>query len=346
MNKKILVVTIILSLLMYTTANYAKQKNKVAQSGMTYLAISMSARETAMGDASTASVNGIQGIWHNPSVLADIKQCAIALNQVDWLIDTKLYGLAIAYSLGNWGAIGVDLTYMDWGEIMGTRRVDKSINYRGFELTGNIGVEDYAIGFAYARRINDKFSLGLKLKRLHESLGRAAYVVDEYRDPDTGEMIRTSETKEWKLDDWGLDFGTVYNVGWKDLTFAMTMQNLSRDMKYFYEEFQTPMTLRIGLAMDVTEFYPEGSENFDFNLAVDALHPNDHTESLHIGSELVIKEKFALRAGYKFNHSVESLTFGIGLTFDYSGVAGHLDYAYGTANYFRDINRFSIQFTF
>ncbi len=66
---------------------------------------------------------------------------------------------------------------MDFGEIIGTQRVDKSVDYRGFVTTGDIGVEDYAIGFAYARRINDKFALGFKMKRLHENLGRAFYVV-------------------------------------------------------------------------------------------------------------------------------------------------------------------------
>ena len=346
MKSKIAILSLSLIFLLAISHIALAKKNKVGQSGMTYLAISMGARETAMGDAATAIVKGINGMWHNPSVLADIDRFAVSFNQVNWLVDTKLYGAAAAYSLGNWGTVGVDLTYMDFGEIIGTKRVDKSVNYRGFITTGDIGVEDYAIGFSYARRINDKFSLGFKVKRLHESLGRASYVVDEYDDPDTGEKIRTREEKEWKLDDWGLDFGTIYNIGWKSLTFAMTMQNFSRDMKYWYEEFQTPMVLRMGMSMNVMDLWNEEQENLGLIVAVDALHPNDHTERVHIGSELVIMEKFALRAGYKFNHEVESLTFGLGLSFDYGGVAGYLDYAYGTAEYFKDISRFSIQFSF
>lgn len=342
--KKSIFLVIIFVVASFSTS-WAK-KNKVAQSGMTYLGISMGARETAMGDASTAIVKGIQGLWHNPAVLADIPQAAAGFNQVNWLIDTKLYGAGFAYSVNNVGTFAVDVTYMDFGEIMGTQRVDKEVDYRGFITTGDIGVEDYAIGFAYARRISDKFALGIKVKRLHESLGRASYVTDEYKDPDTGETIRERGNKEWALDDWGLDFGTVYDIGWKGLTFAMTMQNFSRDMKYWYEEFQTPMALRMGMAMDLVEVWEEGNENFDLLVSVDALHPNDHTERVHLGTELVVLQRIALRGGYKFNHEVESYTFGVGLNFEFGDFKGIMDYAYGAAEYFSDVNRFSLSFEF
>jgi hypothetical protein len=321
-------------------------KNKVAQSGMTYLAISMGARETAMGDAGTAVTRGINGMWHNPAVLADIERLSLGLNQVNWLIDTKLYGLALAWSQKGWGAFAVDLTYMDYGGIMGTKRVDKSIDYRGFVLTGDIGVEDYAIGFAYSRRISDKFSLGLKVKRLHERLGRASYVVSEYDDPVSGEKIRTRNEKDWQIGDWGLDIGTVYDVGWKGLTFGMTMQNFSRDMNYWYEAFQTPMVLRMGMAMDITNLFLAPNKPVSCTISVDALHPNDHTERLHVGAELDYSSRFALRAGYKFNHTVESLTMGVGIRFDYSGLQGSFDYTYGAADYFKDISRFSFTILF
>ncbi len=339
--KKILILTLVL-----LSNQVLAIKNKVAQSGMTYLAISMAGRETAMGDAGTAASRGINGLWHNPAVLADIKRYSAVMNQVNWLIDTKVYGAAIAASLGKWGVVALDVTYMDYGEIMGTKRVDKSVDYRGFILTGDIGVRDYAIGLAYARRINDKFAMGFKLKRLHERLGKASYVVSEYDDPVTGEKVRTRREKDWQLNDWGLDIGTSYNVGWKSLTLAMAMQNFSRDMKYWYEEFQTPMVLRIGMCMDATDLFMDRDKSVGLLVSVDALHPSDHTEQVHAGAEFSYLQNLYLRAGYKFNHEVESLTAGLGVKFDYSGVQGEFDYAYGSADYFEDIHRFSITFSF
>lgn len=345
MIRKCLFCVIFIGLLLAIPGQVWPIKKKVSQSGMTYLAISMGARETAMGDAATAITKGINGMWHNPSVLADIGRFAVSLNQVNWLVDTKLYGAALAYSLGNWGTFGIDLTYMDFGEIMGTRIVDKSVDYRGFLLTGDIGVEDYAIGLSYARRINDKFAMGFKIKRLHESLGNARYVWN-IENEGTDQEKKFYKTREWSLNDWGLDFGTIYNVGWKNLTVAMTMQNFSRDLKYWYEEFQTPMVLRMGLAMDVSELFMPENEDIVVNLAIDALHPNDYTERIHLGSELSYLKRFALRGGYKFNHDVESFTFGIGFHFSFSGVSAEFDYAYTSAVYFNDINRFSLLFSF
>ncbi len=341
MKIKCFAVLLILSLSVGSSA-----KNKVAQSGMTYLGISMGARETAMGDASTASTHGIQGLWHNPAVLTEIQKFEFVFNQVDWFIDSKLYGTALAFNAGKLGTFALDVTYMDFGDIMGTRRVDKSVDLRGFQLTGNIGVEDWAIGFAYARSFSNKFSMGIKIKRLHENLGMARYVTSEFEDAETGTKARTYNEKEWEINDWGLDFGTLYHVGWKSLTVGMSMQNFSRDMKYWYEEFSTPMVLRMGASMDVLDFWPSLSRETDLILAVDALHPNDHTERVHVGSELILFNRFALRAGYKFNHSVESLTAGVGLVFDYSGLQGILNYAYGTAEYFDSINRLTFSFSF
>ena len=132
MRIKMLTLILLLDLIFYVGYIFSGQKNRVAQSGMTYLGISMSARANGMGDASAACVNGIQGMWHNPSALADINRMAFTVNQLDWLVDTKLYGAAIAYSLGKWGTIGVDLTYMDWGLIQGTRPGDRALDPLGF----------------------------------------------------------------------------------------------------------------------------------------------------------------------------------------------------------------------
>ncbi|MBC8183730.1 PorV/PorQ family protein [candidate division KSB1 bacterium] len=342
------IISILLALM--STATFTSDlfafKKKVAQSGMTYLAVSLGARESAMGDASVAAVRGIQGCFYNPAVLADIKGTEGCINQVNWLVDTKLYGMAAAQSLGNLGTIGFDLVYMDYGQIVGTKRVDKSVNDRGFITTGDINVQEFAVGVSYSRRISDKFAFGMKVKCIHEDLGKAAIVVKEITDDETGEIIKIREDKNWKLNHWGMDFGTIYHTGFKSLAFAMFMQNFSTDMKYWYEEFQLPMSLRLGMSMDMTDFFMEDNENLAVNFAIDAINPNDYTERIHIGTEVVCLKRFALRTGYKFNHDVESFTFGMGINFEIAGCSAVLDYGFTRANYFKDINRFSVHFSF
>ncbi len=335
---------LIVILLMIGYQNSWAVKKKTGQSGMTYLAIGMCARENAMGDAGTAISNGINGLWHNPAALSDISFLQVTMNQVNWLVDTRLSGIGMALSLGSWGVVGLDLTYMDWGKIQGTAVVDRSVDPRGFVLTGDIGVKDYAIGFAYARRVSDKFTLGMKIKYAHENLGNAAYAVNEYTDESTGDIIHEMENKEWKMSDWGFDFGTIYEVGWKSLAVGMTLQNLSSDMKYYYDEFQMPTELKIGMYMDLLELINPDHPYLKWNIAVDAVHPVDYTEQVHLGTELVFQDYVALRGGYKFNHDVETLSLGIGVSYAISDIRLSVDYAYTKANYFEDINRFSVYF--
>ena len=333
---------VIVALLLLHDSDVFAYKRKVAQSGMTYLAISLGARESAMGSASVASVRGIQGIFYNPAVLADIEHFGATFNQVNWLVDSKLYGVGAAYSLGGWGTIGVDLVYMDFGEIIGTQRVDKSVDERGFRTTGDIGVEEYAIGFSYGYRISDRFAFGFKIKRAHEDLGFAEIVTA------INELTQEKQTRgqDWALNAWGFDFGTTYNTGYKSLVFAMAFQNFSTDLKYWFEEFQMPLVLRMGLSMDLMDVLASEDSNFDLNVSVDALHPNDNLERIYAGAELVFADKFALRGGFKSNHDVETTSLGVGLNFNMSGYAANLDYAFVNANYFENIHRLSFQFSF
>ncbi|MDZ7372903.1 MAG: PorV/PorQ family protein [candidate division KSB1 bacterium] len=321
-------------------------KKKVAQSGMTYLAVTLGARESAMGDASVAATTGVQGVFFNPAVLADLRSFGVALNQVNWLVDTRIYGAAAAYSLGRWGTIALDLVYMDYGEIMGTEVVDRSVDIRGYRLTGPLTVEDYAVGLSWAYRVSDRYAFGIRYKRVHEDLGEAAYAVREYTDPQTGSLVRERAVKDWAISAWGFDFGSYYSTGFKSLTVAMAMQNLSPDMRYWYEEFSLPLLFRIGLAADLMDFLPGSPEGVSLNVAVDGIHPTDYTERVHVGAELVFLHRYALRAGYKFNHDVETFSLGVGFGFFVAGVAARLDYAYTAANYFKDVSRLSVEFVF
>jgi hypothetical protein len=339
MKNKILV--LIALFLVCLQANGFAQMKKVAQTGMTYLAISLGARESAMGNASVASVRGIQAIFYNPAILAESEGFGLALNSVTWLADTKLYGIGAMYGLGRYGAFGFDLVYMDYGKIVGTQRVDKSIDPDGFIVTGDLKVEDYAIGLAYAYPVNDRFSFGVKVKLVHEDLGNATFYKG-HAEYDDG----ISSTEDFSLNHWGFDFGGFYETGYKDLALAVAFQNYSGDMKYWAEEFQMPLVLRMGMCMDIAKLFMAENKEIELNTAVDVLHPIDYTERVHVGTELVYMKMFAVRAGYKFNYDVENYSLGVGVKFDFEGYKGSFDYAYTNAEFFDNVNRLTLNFAF
>jgi hypothetical protein len=340
--KKISHLIIFFLILLMTNVLFAQQK-KVGQSGMTYLAISLGARESAMGNASVASVRGAQAIFYNPAILAETDGFGLAVNTVSWLADMKVYGIGAIYGTGQYGTIGLDLVYMDYGQIIGTQRVDKSVNPDGFIVTGDLNIEDYAIGLAYAYAVNERFSFGVKVKYVHEDLGDAAIAVKEI---DASAGLYEYEDRHWSLNHWGFDFGGYYETGYKDLAFAVAFQNYSTNMQYWSEVFQMPLVLRMGLSMDLFKLIMPGNEDLELNTAIDALHPIDYTERLHIGTEFVYMKMFAFRAGYKFNYDVENFSLGVGVKFNFEGLDGAFDYAYTNAEFFDAVHRLSLNFAF
>ncbi len=343
MKNTLLRISILIIIFLFQIPMANAQMKKVGQAGMTYLSIPISARESGMGNASVASVRGIEGIFHNPAALAQIEHFAIVVNQVNWLAETKLYGLAAAYTLGQYGTIGLDLVYMDYGKIIGTRRVDSSIDERGFILTGDIHVEEYAVGLAYAIKISEKFSFGMKLKYANENLGDAAIAVGVI---DQEKEIYKYENRNWGVTSLGFDVGGLYDFGYKTLKFAAALQNYSGDMTYYTESFPMPMAIRFGLAQDVAEYFDPGNQDFNINTSLDAVNPVNYTGRVNIGAEVEYLQVFAVRLGYQFNQDVVDFSLGFGVKFDYQGYVGSLDYSYTNTKFFEPVNRFSLIFTF
>jgi len=334
---------LVTSVLFSVQSTNQAQMKKVGQSGMTYLAISLGARESAMGNASVANVSGTQGTFYNPATLTSLENFGVVINHVNWLADTQLYGIAAAYSFGKYGTLGLDMIYMDYGEIPGTQRVDKSVDPKGYILTGNLNIQDYSVGVSYGFPINELFSVGLKLKYVHEDLGSVPIAVGEI---DAANQIYEYEDKEWVINNWGFDFGAFYKIGYKDLVLGVAFQNYSPDMKYWTEHFQLPLVLKMGLAMDIVKLWNEDGSDFELNTAIDLLHPIDYTERVHLGTELAFKKMFFFRAGYKFNYDVEDYSFGLGFNFTLGDFGATLDYAYTNAEFFGNVNRLSLNFTF
>jgi hypothetical protein len=97
----------------------------------------------------------------------------------------------------------------------------------------------------------------------------------------------------------------------------MTFKNIGNDVKLagWDEAYQTepvdvrmPVDFRIGMAM---EFLP--GENL--TLAVDASHPNDAPEKVHIGTQYNFNNMLFIRGGYKMGYDEGDFSYGVGLNY-------------------------------
>jgi hypothetical protein len=306
----------------------AQNLKKVGQTGLAFLSVDVAARPAAMGGAFVLAGKGADAMFYNPAGMMEMDTKADVLaSRTEWIADIAISSLGAVIDFGEWGTFGVSAVIADYGTSIGTRVAN---NPQGFVETGNLDWGAVAIGLSYGRKLSDKFMVGGQAKFAHESLG-------------------SNETPNGKIDNSvsgvAFDIGTIFYPGFKSFRFGMSARNFSPQFKYEEDAFELPLTFRIGVAMDVLDFMG-GSEKNSFLVGIDALHPRDYSERLHIGGEYWYQNFIALRAGYKTNYDEEGISLGAGLRQKVGGMVLKIDYAYTDLGVFSNVNRFTIGASF
>jgi hypothetical protein len=327
----------VLILLCSTFDAYGQQK-KLAQTGMKFLSLSVDARSAAMGDAVTAVESGATALFYNPATMAHQDRFLnLALAQTQWIvgIDYNLAGISFRPAGGRFGVFGFSAMSVDYGTVQGTMRVDTD---QGFIDTEDISPRASSFGVGYANALTDRFSVGGHVKLAHQNLGNSVMRLDGSGNPEYEGVKQTV---------MAYDFGVLYKTGFRSLNFAVGARNFAREIKYGEESFQLPLTLKIGLSMDMMDLTQLGSQH-SFLLAVEAEHPRDFPEQIRVGGEYVFMNLLALRAGYVFPADEQGINAGVGLRQRIGGMGFGVDYAYsdyGIFNTFSKVHRVALQLT-
>jgi len=138
------------------------------------------------------------------------------------------------------------------------------------------------------------------------------------------------------------DFGTLYYTGYKDLRLSMSVRNFSRQGRFIQQRFELPLTMDIGIAMDLMPYFMGDNSGNKLTLAIDALHPRDYSERLHIGAEYALSDLLFLRGGYKLNYDEEGLCAGVGVNKMFGNFGVKFDYAFTDfGEFFGSVHRIS-----
>lgn len=303
---------------------------KLGQAGFKFLDVGVGARPAAMGEAFIMVGEDANAIFYNPAGIGKMdSKFDILANITYWIADIKYNAAALVVNGGIWGNFGFSIISPDYGEIIGTRVAGTE---QGYEETGNIAPGALAVGIAYGRALTDRFTVGGHIKYASQDLG--------------SNLMGDSSIVNNEATSLAYDFGTIFYPGFKSFRLGMSILNFSPELRYQEEGFQMPLTFKIGVAMDLLDFMGEHPDH-SFVLAVDAIHPRDYTERIHIGGEYWFKDMVALRAGYKLNYDEAGLNAGVGFkTPDVGGVFIKVDYAYSDMGVFNTVNRFSIGIVF
>jgi hypothetical protein len=303
---------------------------KVGSTSMQFLKVMPCARATAMGDAYSVLASGAEAVFWNPGGLASLEGQEISVTYLKWIFDTQQGALAFASSLGGWGVIGIQLQYVDFGEIpeaIWGPPYNNDLNYPG--LTGNTFRPFSCVGgITYASRITDKFSTGFAVKYAYESLynGNTARAVTK-----AGDTVDVNTWANGVL----FDFGLHYKTNFHSIEIGASVQNFGPSLKYAIDANPAPLALRVGIAADIIgrDALLGSSEDSRLGLAFDLFQPNDYEQQYHAGMEYEFSQMVALRVGYKFNYDADGFTAGMGVKQTVGAVRLSVDYSYGALSY-------------
>ncbi len=307
---------------------------------MQFLEVMPVARATALGEAYCVWASGADAVFWNPSGLASIQYPEISSTFVKWIFDTRQGALSYGTPVGELGALGAQVQYVDFGvfeEAIATRPyINKEVNPG---LTGNtFHPFSYLVGLSYARNLTDRFATGLSVKYAHESLYNGQMA-----------MAQISQGSFEEVKTWAngvmFDFGIHYNTGFRSIQIGASVQNFGGNVTYAKQSSPVPLLFRWGIAADMIgkNALLSADEDNRLGLAFDLYQPNDYGQQEHIGAEYEYEGIFALRAGYKFNYDFEGLTVGGGLKQAFGSVLLSLDYSYGSiGTYLGSVHRIGL----
>ncbi|MFA6541784.1 MAG: PorV/PorQ family protein [Bacteroidota bacterium] len=328
---------VIIALSLFSVSVYAQ---KVGSTSMQFLKVIPSAKGTGMGDAYAVRSSGVDALFWNPSGIISVKDQEIASTYINWIFDTQQGALSYAASLDGYGAIGVQLQYVDYGEFIETTEQQPYVsNFPNQGITGNtFRPYSYLVGISYAQNLTDKFTTGVSVKYAHESL---------YNGNEVTALVSTGVYENVKTWANGLmfDLGIKYNTGFRSIQIGASVQNFGTNVTYAKESNPIPMMFRFGIAADILGVDPLLAVDNDNRLGIefDLFQPNDYAQQEHIGMEYEYAGMFTLRAGYKFNYDVDGLTLGGGVKQSFSSVMLSIDYSYSPmGTYLGNTHRFSL----
>ncbi|MCF8306422.1 MAG: PorV/PorQ family protein [Ignavibacteriales bacterium] len=316
--------------------------SKVGTTVAQFLKIGAGARATALGGAYTAVSDDIYSVYWNPAGIAtSSSQFQLTFNHAEWLADMSYDYAAGAINLGEFGTLFASLTNFQVPE----EKVRTEESPEGDGRVWDAGSIALAVGFS--KMLTDRFSIGMTVKYIREAIWNSS------------------------SSGFAVDFGTLYRTPFNDLMIGAAISNFGSKMQldgrdiyfntdpndngdtgpnnipsnYRMEEFDIPLTFRVGLSMPVIQ-----TRFIKVLAAVDATHPNDNTEYVNSGLEIAYDDMFFIRGGYRSlfkRNSEEDFTFGAGIKYGFTdNLRVVINYGYADFGRLKDVQFFDIGLIF
>jgi hypothetical protein len=286
---------------------------KVGTVGGQFLKLAVGARAAGMGGAYVSVADDATAVFWNPAGIARITGNLVSMNHMmmpaEIAFDQFTYVFSVGFIPGTLAVSARALTMDD---------MPRTTVFHPYGDDTYFDAGDMAFGLSYARSLTDKFSVGGTLNLVRSGL-------DEY----------SSQSNT-------IDFGTIYDTGFKSLRIGMSIANAGSEMKFIDRGVKMPVIFRLGMSMNVYQNGPHSVLS-----AAEFSHPPDNAERANWGAEYSFQDFFFARTGYNFNYDSDGVAFGAGFKFPVSGTAvARLDYAYTDWRTLGGLHRVSLELAF
>jgi len=337
MNRLSIILKLALCLLVVRIFPAAAQDvTKVGTTAAKFLTIPVGARATALGGAFAALANDATAAYWNPGMLSLLEKNELYFSHAEYFADLNLEYVSAVFRWESFGTVAISVLSLNTGEMLVTTVDDPEGS-----LGSTFSVGSYAVGVSYAHTLTDKFAIGGTVKYIYENISnsRATGLA-----VDAG-TIFTTPFRGIRLGVGISNFGQKLKITGADLLVQKDVDpsirgnNESINANLSTDAFELPLNLRLGLAYD-----PLKSESSRLTVTLDALHPNDNSESLNAGAEWALfKERLFLRGGYRnlfLDENENSYTAGFGLQYRSQSLRLRFDYAYSDLKHLQAIHQF------
>jgi hypothetical protein len=329
-----------LTLLLLVVGATAHAQSKVGSTIGAFLRIEPGARGAALGNAGVALPDGIDAVYYNTGAIGLVDRAMVQYTHSLWFADISLDYAAFALPVTGTSAFFVSVTALNSGEI-DVRTIEQPLG------TGErYDVANVALGVGYGRRITSRFAAGLQANYATERIWHTS-----------NRMVTFNVGTVYRLSEAGAILGfSLANIGPRarysggDLAIQYDPDpgqhgnNSALPAEQYTDRFPLPGVFRLGVSVPWTV-----SAASRCLFLVEALHPNDNSESVNLGAEWEWSERFALRMGYQtlFQEDQElGLTAGFGV----QGALGvnryQLNYAWAGHDYLQDTHRITLVLLF
>lgn len=318
----------------------ARAQSKTGTTLGQFLLLEPDARLAAMGNAGVTAAQGVGAVYFNPAAAATVEGREVQFSHSQWLADIRFAHAILALPVGKWGNGYAAITSLNSGDIL-VRTVEFPLG------TGErYQVSDIAIALGAGRFITDRFSVGVQVTYLQETIWNSSAGTMAIN---VGTLYRTSER--------GLHIGSSLSH------FGTSARYDGRDLRILYDNdptrygdngtlpglrytdaFSLPALFRVGLGWP-HRFNRDHAVQF----AVDAHHPADSEESVSVGGEWAFRELFALRGGWQNLFQPDSEagpTLGAGFRGQVEEYRYHCDYAWADHGRLGHTHRLSVGVSF